>query len=154
MSKRWFLWRAVAALIFVGLLIAGGVAIYYLGWSQGYGTGPLPAEGETVAPLPYLPHRFGYVGHPVGFAPFLCGAGFFKIGLLILMFCIIGKIFRFFAWGMVGGPWMMGGPRSRRWARHWHRHHPHGPMSPWCWDDEKPSEETTEPDVETGDAEV
>jgi hypothetical protein len=133
--------------MFVGLLIAGGVAIYYLGWSQGYGTGQLPAEGEGVAPWPYLPHGPGYMARPFAFA--MCTGLIFKLGLLLLLFCIIGKIFRCFAWGMVGGPWMMmGGPRSRRWARHWRRYHPHGPMPPWWWGDEKPSEETTEPDAE------
>ena len=152
MSKRWFLWRALAALSFVGLLIVGGLAIYYLGWSQGYGTGPLATPGEAEAPLPYWPHGPGYIGRPFAFA--MCTGLIFKLGMLLLLFCIIGKVFRFFAWGMVGGPWLRGGPWGRQWARRWHRHHhhpsppyPHGPMPPWCWDWEQPSDE------ETGDAE-
>jgi hypothetical protein len=162
MSKRWFLWRVVAALVFVGLLIAGGLAIYYLGWSQGYGTGQLPTEGEGGAPLPYLSRGSGYVGRPFAFA--MCTGLIFKIGALLLLFCIIGKILRFFAWGMFGRPWMMSGPWSKRWASYWRRYHhhappfgPHGPMPPWCWDWEKSSDEEsggTEPGADASSAEV
>lgn len=146
MSKKWILWRVLAVLFFVGLLIAGGLAIYYLGWSQGYGTGQLFPEGEGEAPWPYLPRGWGDVGRPFAFA--MCTGLIFKLGLLLLLFCIIGKILRFFAWGVVGGPWLMGSPWDKRWARRWHRHH--GPVPPWCWSWEKPSEG----DVEAGDAEV
>lgn len=147
MSKKWFLWRALAALICVGLLIAGGLAIHYLSWSRGYAAGQLATPGEEGATLPYLPHGFDHSGHPFAF---MFGAGLlFKILLLFLLFGVIGKVFRGFAWGMAGGPWLMGAHR----ASHWHRHH--GPMPPWCWDWEKSSEETqTEPDVKTGDTEV
>ncbi len=148
MSKRRFLWRGLAALIFVGLLIAGSLAIYYLGWSQGYVTSQPMPEGEGGAPWPYLPRGSGNMGRPFAFA--MCTGLMFKLGMLILLFCIIGKIFRFFTWGMAGGPWMTGRRRGRRWHRHHHQGpppYPHGPMPPWCWDWEKSSDE------ETGDAE-
>jgi len=159
MSKKWFLVRALVALVvtglLVGLLIIGGLAIYRTGWSQGYVAGQLAAEGEDVATAPYLHYGFGYIGRPVGFAPFLFGAG-----LLFLLFVAVGQLFRLLAWKkvMAGRPW----PPAAHWARRWHRFHgpvPHGPVPPWCWGWEKPSEEETrkaeaEPNAETGAAET
>lgn len=152
MSRKWFLVRAVAALIVIGLLtgllVAGGVMIYRTGWSQGY----MVAGGEDGATVPYAPFGFG---HP---APF---PTFFMVGLFLLLLVVIGRFFRFLAWRAVGGPWMMaGGPWGGRRARHWRRFcgpAPHGPMPPWCWGWEKPSEEKSDkagPDGGTGAAEV
>jgi hypothetical protein len=125
MSKNGFLWRGLAALILVGLLIVGGLATHYVGWSQGYAAGQL-AEDEEAATPPYVPH-----GWPI--APYPFGAGLlFKILLLLLFLAIIGKLIRFVVWGVAFRP-MMAGP----WPRHWHRaarwHWAHGPMPPWCW---------------------
>jgi len=133
MSKTWFLVRALAGLIVIGLLIVGGWAIYRTGWSQGY----LAAGSEAGAIAPYAPYGFGYPGGPFG------ARLFFTVGLFILLLVVIGKCFRFWAWRTAGGPWMMaGGPMDRHWARHWHR--PHGPVPPWCWGWEKPSDERAE----------
>ena len=151
MSKLWFLVRTLVALIVIGSLVVGGVAIYRTGWSQGYVAGQLTAEGEDMVTAPYPHYGFGYMGRPFGFAPFLFGAG-----LLFLLFITVGGLIRLLAWKkvMAGGPWMTtGGPRGRHWNR------PHGPMPPWCWGWDKASEEETkqteaEPDVETGAAEV
>jgi hypothetical protein len=151
MSKNWFLLKALAALIIIGLLILGGLAIHRFGWSQGYKVGQLAAGSEVGATVPYGRYGFGYSGL------------FVTIGLLLLLLIVIGKFTRFWAWKMVGGPWRMAGrswmmahgPKGKRWARHWHR--PHGPMPPWCWGWEEPSEEKVEkaePDVETGGAEA
>ena len=92
MSRKWFLVRAVAALIVIGLLtgllVVGGVMIYRTGWSQGY----MVAGGEDGATVPYTPFGFG---HP---APF---PTFFMIGLFLLLIVVIGRFFRFLAWS----PW-------------------------------------------------
>lgn len=144
MSKIRFLVVLLAALIVIGLVILGGLAIHRIGWSQGYKVGQLAAGSEEGATVPYGAYGFG----PSGL--------FLTIGLLLLLLIMIGKFFRFWAWKMAGGPWMMAGsPEVKRWARHWHR--PHGPMPPWCWGWEEPSEEKAEkaePDAETGAAQA
>jgi hypothetical protein len=148
MSKKWFLVKALAALIIIGLLILGGLAVHRIGWSQGYKVGQLAAGSEQGATVPYAAYGFGYSGM------------FLTVGLLILLLIVIGKSLRFWAWKMAWGPWMMAGgpwkmgsgPRGEHWARHWHR--PHGPMPPWCWGWEEPSEEKAEPDAGTSETEA
>jgi hypothetical protein len=132
MLKKRFWVVPLAALIIVSLLIIlGGFAIQRISWSQGYRMGQLAAGGEGVAVVPHAPYGFGHPGL------------FITIGLLFLLLIVVGKFFRFWAWRMAGGPWMMaGGPRGEYWPRHWHR--PRGPMPPWCWGWEKPSEEKAE----------
>ena len=132
---------ALAALIVVGLVIGGGFAIHRISWSQGYRMGQLAAGGEEGALAPYGLGRPGLL---------------LTAGVILLVLLVIGKFFRFWAWKMVGAPWMMAHrPEGARWARHWHR--PHGPMPPWCWGWEEPSEEKAEgvkPDMEPGAAEA
>jgi len=144
MSKTRFLVVPLAALIIIGLLILGGLAIHRIGWSEGYRMGQLAAGDKEGAVVPYAPYGFGHAG------PFL------TVGLLLLLLIVIGKFFRLWAWRMVGQPWMMArGPKGEHWARHWHR--PHGPMPPWCWGWEEPSEAKTGkagPDAEAGAAEA
>ena len=56
MRKKWFWWRALGTLVFVGLLAGllafGGIAIYRTGWSQGYVTGQVAVEGEEGEIVP------------------------------------------------------------------------------------------------------
>jgi len=139
MSKKWFLWRGLATLILVGLLIAGGVAIHYAAWSNGYAAGQLVVEGAEGGTESVMPYGFGYhVGRP---AAFMFGAGLlFKVVLGLLFFAVICKLIRFVIWGAAFRP-MMAGP----WPRHWHRaarwRRTHGPVPPWCWDwDESPED--------------
>ena len=150
MSHQRFPWLALAALIVVGLLIAGGTAIHRRGWTQGYVMGRLAAGGEDGAAGPYLP--YGYPGRHVGFAPALCGLGpLLTVGLLLLALVAAGRLFRFRAWKKAAGP------EGERWARHWARHWRHGPTPPWCWGREEPAEGTdegAEPNAETGHAEA
>ncbi len=129
MLKKRFWVVPLSALIIVSLLIIlGGFAIQRISWSQGYRMGQLAAGGEGGAVVPHAPYGFGHPGL------------FFTIGLLFLLLVVIGKFFRFWAWKMGGGPgrpWAVaGGPMGAHWARHWR-----GPMPPWCWGWEKPSEE-------------
>ena len=128
MLKKRFWVVPLAALIIVSLLIIlGGFAIHRISWSQGYRMGQLAAGGEGVAVMPHAPYGFGH--HP---------GLFITVGLLFLLLIVIGKFFRFCAWRMAGGPWMTSGAM----ARHWHRSR--GPMPPWCWGWERPSEEKAE----------
>jgi len=95
--------------------------------------------------VPYAAYGFRYSGL------------FVTVGLLLLLLIVIGKFVRFWAWKMAWGPWRMAhGPKGEQWTRHWSRHwrRPHGPMPPWCWGWEEPSEEKAEPDAETGAAEA
>jgi hypothetical protein len=151
MSKTRFWVVPLTALIVAALLILGGFAIHHISWSQGYRMGQLAAGGEGVAVVPYAPCGFGHSGL------------FITIGLLFLLLIVMGKFFRFWAWKTVGGPWVMahapwmmaGGAKDADWARHWHRFH--GPMPPWCWGWDKPSEEKAEqagPDAETDAADA
>lgn len=141
MSKNWFLVKALAALIIIGLLILGGLAIHRIGWSQGYRVGQLAAGSEEGVAVPYAAYGFRYSGL------------FVTIGLLLLLLIVIGKFVRFWAWKMAWGPWTMAhGLKDERWARHWRR--PHGPMPPWCWGWEESPEEKAKPDAETGAAEA
>ena len=149
MSKKWILWRVLATLLLVGLLIAGGVATYRAGWSQGYGVGQVAVEGEEGVTLPYPTHDFGRIGRPLAFMPFLFGAGLlFRIALGQVFLAVVSRLIRFIVWGaafhpMMCGPGPMRGSRAARWHR---RHHVHGPMPPWCWDWDEPSESEVDAD--------
>jgi hypothetical protein len=133
MSGFRIFWRIALTLLFVGLLIAGGVALYRSGWSQGYQAGVIAAgavEGTAelspgqlpyypVVPFAYGPH-FGYPGF---FSPF---SVFLWIGFFLLLFFLIGGLFRAFSWRRWGG-WK-GGP-----AYSGHPGHGggYGPPPPW-----------------------
>jgi hypothetical protein len=153
MSKTWFVWRALVALIIIGLLVGGGWAIYRTGWSQGYMTGQLAAAAEEAVVIPYPPYAFGYPGRPV----VLGGLGLLVLfGLLVLPLLVIGKMARLHAGRMAGGPgkmadWPKEGPPP--WIRHWHRDR--GRRPPWCWDWEEPADAQTKetgPDAQTTEA--
>ncbi|MCP4536837.1 MAG: hypothetical protein GY832_06795 [Chloroflexi bacterium] len=169
MRKKWFLWRALGTLVFLGmlagLLTVSGMAIYRTGWSQGYVTSQVAVEGEegeiVPAAPPYAPYGFGYPRRHYGYRSFFFGAGLIKIGLFFLMLVMIGKAFRWATWGrmMAGGPWRMGPHHRGKWGRrgYGHRHHGppphHSPVPPWCWDWDSSEEQTDEtpadPDVES-----
>jgi len=156
MSRRWFVVLPLAALVVIGLLIAGGSAIRRAGWSQGYATGRLEATAQDGA-VPQVPYGLGhYRGRHLGPVPSLHGVGLlFGVGFLVLALVAIGRFFHFWAWRKADSPWATAeGPTGGRWARHWHRHH--GPMPFWCWGWGKPSEEKAEPepDAEAGDTEA
>jgi hypothetical protein len=137
-SRNWFVWRAVAAVVLLGLLVGGGFAIHRLGWSQGYAAAELTAQGEE-APTPPLAHP-GW--RPVGLAR---GGLLVSVLLGLLFFGFVGKLLRVIMWGAMAGPAMyhpaMGGPWRHPW--HWM----HGPMppgyGPWC---QQPNERSQESD--------
>ena len=144
--------RVLVAVVISGLLVAGGVLVYRAGWSQGYVASLPVVEGEEVE-MPAF--GFGHPGWrfapvPYRAAPFMFGAGFLKIGLLVLFLAVIGRMFRFVLWGPAGR-FGVAGPWARHTAR-WRRMH--GPMPPWCWGYEEPSEEQAGSGAPTGDAEA
>jgi hypothetical protein len=118
-------WRILLALILVGLLVGGGVTAYRTGWAQGYQAGVLTAAdtGEAlprsslVPAYPFYP-GWGHYGPFFGFTPF---SPFLWIGFFLLLFFVIGGLFR---------PW--GWPRSGGWGGHMHGGWRHGPMPPWA----------------------
>jgi len=144
MSQTRFPYAPLAILIIIGLLMLGGFAIYRISWLEGYKTGQLVAAGiadGTV--MPYAPYRPG------------CGGLLLTLGVAFVLIVVAGKFFRVWAWKSGWGPGMTtGGPNSERWVKNWHRHGPHGPVPPWCWDWEEPTEEKAhepKPDVDAGD---
>jgi hypothetical protein len=134
MSRTQFPLAPLAILLIIGVLVVGGFAFYRISWLEGYRTGQLVAAGVADgAIVPYAPYRLG------------CGGLLLALGAIFLLILAVGKFFRFWAWKAAWGPGMKpGGPEGDRWVRRWHRHGPHGPMPPWCWDWEEPSEEEAE----------
>lgn len=143
-NKNWFVWRAVAMVVLVGLVAAGGFAIHRLGWSQGYAAAELVAEGED-APTPPLAAP-GW--RPVGSVYWPSIGGLLVTLLLgLIAFAFVGKLLRILLWGAMGGP-AMGGPwMAGSWRHHWYRMH--GPVpspyghGPWYYE---PAEAPQEPD--------
>jgi hypothetical protein len=121
-SRTWFVWRAVAAVVLVALLVAGGFAVHRLGWSQGYAAAELAGQGEEASRL-FLPPQ-GW--HPVGFVR---GGLFISLLLGLLFFALIGKLLRIILWGAMAGPAMCRAAVGGSW-RH-PRHGMHGPVPPW-----------------------
>ena len=131
MFRFGFLFRFLLALLIIGGLVAGGVAIYRLGYAQGYQTSALLSNKTTAPAAPVAP----YYGYPI-MPYFWPGFGFpfffplLGIGFFLFFFFIIGGLFRF---GM-----------HRRWAHgsgpgHWEGH-----GGPWGWEGREHPKEQTE----------
>ncbi|RPI33100.1 MAG: hypothetical protein EHM70_07075 [Chloroflexota bacterium] len=110
----------ILALVIVGLLASGAYALHRLGWMQGYAAGQLTFQSNPEAPRPeeypgvvpgfgYERFRYG-LGFPFfpPFFGFFCWAGGF-----LLLFLLLGPIFRFRHWGYYGA--------------HHHHHHEDDP---------------------------
>jgi hypothetical protein len=115
------------ALIIFALLVVGGLAVYRVGWAEGYKMAQLVVGGEEGVIASYAPYRFGFPGV------------FLTLGVILLLFVVVGKFLRFWAWKASGGPWMADWSKPERWARHWHHHRP--PMPPWHWGPEEDAQE-------------
>ncbi|MDX1523813.1 MAG: hypothetical protein R3264_19455 [Anaerolineae bacterium] len=115
----------VFRILFVLLLIGGLLSLGgFFGWSQGYTAGLAAADGGARAVGPYPVYGFG-------FFPFFWGFGLiFKLGLLLLFFLFIGKIFRFWRWRGAGGPQGSGWGGPGHYHPHGDRHHHRRP--PWA----------------------
>ncbi len=97
MFGRFGIWRFLFTLFFIGILVAGGVALYQYAFAQGYqsalAAGATGGSGAQIQPAypgyaPYWP-VFGFPFFFPGFGLFL---GF---GFIFFVFFIVGGLFRF-----------------------------------------------------------
>jgi hypothetical protein len=129
MYRTGFFWRFLLGLLLIGLLAAGGTALFRAGWAQGYQVAAISAasgaEGSVPAPL-YYP----YMGY--GYRPFFGPFGLFGlVGMLFLFFILFGGLFRMWGWRRhaMHGKWEEG--HMPPWAREWkERHERHGEEPP------------------------
>jgi len=126
MFARRFLFSTLITLLLVGLLAAGGFAIYRMGLSQGYVAGAI-AAGKTGAQG--QPNGIGFPWFAYGpffgfpfFPPF-----FFVFALIALIWIfifplrLIARLISFWSWRVAGVP------ESEAWARSWHHYGRHMP---------------------------
>lgn len=122
---NWFIWRVLATVVLVALLVAGGFAVHRLGWSQGYAAAELAAEGEE----PPTPPLASPGWRAIGFAYRPLGGPLVALLLGVVFLALVGRLLRVVLWGAIAGPAMarhwLGGPGRQ----HWHRMH--GPVPPW-----------------------
>lgn len=101
---------------FVGLVLVLGLAGLggYVGYEQGYDAGVAEVIQEGTTTIVYAPDQgpFGSAFYGVGL--------FFKIIFFLLFFFIIMSVFKFFAFGMMGGH---RGYAGRGWHGHPGGHH-------------------------------
>lgn len=112
MSRKFGWVRFLFMLLFIGLLVGGGIMLFQSGWSQGFLAGTasssVPGSGQVVPPYYWhMPGHMGF-GHPFGW--------FGGIFFFFLFLFVIGGAFRMMAW--------------RRWAGHGPWKHGHTP--PWA----------------------
>ncbi len=121
--------RFLLALLVIGVLIAGGTALYRTGMAQGYQLGALAANSANKGAAPQLPYN-GYMpfypGYPGFGFPFFHPFGIFLgIGFFLLILFLIGGAFRMAMWRRWGGPQAFGQgrcgyPAEPPWHRAWH----------------------------------
>ncbi len=114
MFGRFGIARFIMTLVLIGLLVAGGVALYQFAYGQGYQAALAAGTSGATAQVPYAgyaPYWFGW-GFPFFFPPF---GIFLGIGFFFLFFFLIGGLFR------------MG---SRRYWRNWGDHPQGQPGNP------------------------
>lgn len=118
--------RVLAALLLIGVLAAAGWMVFQAGQAQGYAMGAAQAAAQSgdaggVQPVPqggpFYPGYYGY--YRPHFSPFFPLAGIFWF---LIIFFVIGGLFRAIFWGWRGprhypGGWY-GGPG--------HHQHPWG----------------------------
>jgi len=94
MFGRYGVWRFFLTLVLIGLLVAGGVALYQFAYGQGYQAALASGTAGSTAQSPYpgyAPYWFGW-GFPFFFPPFGIFLGF---GFIFLFFFLVGGLFRF-----------------------------------------------------------
>ncbi len=94
MFGRFGIWRFLFTLLLIGLVVAGGVALYQFAFAQGYNSALASGTGGSSAQPVYPgygPYGFGW-GFPFFFPPF---GLFLGIGFFFFLFFIIGGLFRF-----------------------------------------------------------
>jgi len=130
MFRGHFIFRFVAFVVLIGILIGGGALVFRAGESQGYALGlaasgkELTAPGAVPAPgmLPGTPY-YGYGFYRPVFFPFFAPFGFLGGGLFLLFFFfVISGFFRLLFWGRAG-MWRGGPGHHGTWG---------GPTPPWA----------------------
>jgi hypothetical protein len=125
MVRIGFFGRFLLAVLLIGLLAAGGVSLYRMGWVSGYSTGTLAgaagaAGAEGASPVaPVAPYGYGFplFFHPFGFFPMLVG--------FLFLFFLFGGLFRLWGWRhWSSGHWEHG--HVPPWAQEWKEHHKEG----------------------------
>ena len=125
MRRRGFIIRFILALVLIAVLALGSIALFRGGWAQGYQAGVIAASSTEGENLPVLPFYGGLVRQPYlpgfGFPVLAC---FLGIGFFMLVFLLIGGIFR--PWRWAAYPYHKGWGYGRKrppWAREWEEHH-------------------------------
>jgi len=144
MSKKYSFWGIFLKILLVVLVVAGGIALYRFGYTQGYLTGAAAEVGAESMTWPeglypgFAPHYM----HPRGFFPSRIPGLFFG-GLLFFMgIAAIRRLFWFQRWRAVDGP------EAEAWMHSWHAcAHPHhwGP-APWMRPPAPSKEEPSQPE--------
>ena len=134
--------RTLATVIVIGLLAAGGFAIYRLGWSQGYTAAELAAQGQEGPASPLAPRGW----RPVGWAS---EGLLISLVLPLILFAFVGKLTRVILWiAVVRLPgWRTAHGRFGSYPLHW----THGPEPSWYgpWQ-EQPSDKSQQTDDRVG----
>ncbi|MGD2143821.1 MAG: hypothetical protein PVF54_05020 [Anaerolineae bacterium] len=148
-NRSGLVWRALAAVVLVVLLVAGGVVIYRLGWSQGHAVGEQIAQGDEALPPPQSPRALP----PIGWAHPRMGAAVLITTLLgLFFFAALGKLLSFVVWGAMAGPAMARMGMTGHCPRHGHR--VHGPVPPWYGPWGEPPGEKSRESGESANAET
>lgn len=111
-----FVFRILAALVLVAILLGAGALVYRLGFSQGLAQSAALSGGEAPRFTPGFPYAPGFYRMHFGFFP-----GFHLFGL-----CLIGLLFLFIFGAFFRGPWFWGW----RWGPHHYASGPRG-SQPW-----------------------
>ena len=146
MFRKLSVWKVVATLIVIAVLVAGGVTIFRAGYAYGYAadSSSIEDQSEMVFPPSFAPYRRSFRPHP-GFMPFFPILGLiFGGGLLLMLIFGIGGLFRFRAWHLAGGPgvgmWGGGQRDPRRAMQYW------AAGCPWGWDWQPPEDKQAAPE--------
>ncbi len=130
------IFRILAAILLVVLVLAAAGLAYRAGFSQGYAQAAILARGDGSQAAPGYPFFPGFWGPGFGFFPFFPLFGFFLFGLFILF--VFRILFRPWHWGYAG---------------HWPQHARDWGTPPWMKDrPEHESEPEAGPEAQTGEA--
>lgn len=127
MYRRGIFIRVILAFLLLAVIVGGGMAVYRVGWTQGYQTANVVSSSEGIEPGPLVPqfsshiYRSYYPGFGFPFFGICLG-----VGLIFLVMFLVGGLLK--PWGR----W--------RWAYHpGHGKWGYGPKPPWVreWEDQR-----------------
>ena len=148
MYRKWFVLGPLVALVVIGALVMGGMALYRVGWTQGSLSSPVEGGGDGSVLVPPMPFGFRNHARAFAFSPLWFGLGLvFRFGIFFLVCGLIARLFFFRRWRMADVP------RGSRWAGHWHPVFGSGDPWHWNWQPEEEAEKT-EPTAESEDVET